>query len=51
MGMYPVYLLFDDWCAAAGSVVLLRQVLLEHALAEVWVVPGNFLAFNPGLGV
>jgi hypothetical protein len=46
--MDPFHMLFNPYCAAAGSIVPLREMLLQHAAAEIWVIPGDFLALSPG---
>ena len=38
----------DGIKTAAGCVVALIQVFLQHALAEFWVVPGQVIRFCPG---
>ena len=47
--MNPIHMLFDDGRTAAGSIVFLGKMLLEHTAAEIRIVPGDFLAFGPGL--
>ena len=39
----------DTLQAAAGQVVLLAQMLLQHPPAEAGLVPGDLLALAPGL--
>jgi hypothetical protein len=43
-------MLFQGRRAAAGGVVALGEVLLEHPAAESGVVPGDFFALGPGTG-
>src|SRR5690606_25337062 len=37
----------DDTSAAGGRVVGLREMLLEHTLAEAGLVPGDVIALGP----
>ncbi len=46
----PFDLPVDDLAAAAGRIVILRQVLLEHPPAEVGIVPRDVVALAPGRG-
>ena len=45
--MDPLDMLVDDREAAAGRVMCLREVLLQHTLAEARLVPGDVISLLP----
>jgi hypothetical protein len=49
--MNPCNMLVDGFRAATGAVMLLGKVLQEHALAEIGIIPGDIVAFRPGIGI
>jgi hypothetical protein len=48
--MHPGYMLVDARETPAGGVMRLREVFLEHALAETWLIPGYVIPLLPGFG-
>ena len=48
--MNPLYMRVDRSGAAAGGVMLLGEVLVQHAFAECRIMPGDLLAFGPWFG-
>jgi hypothetical protein len=46
----PVDMAIDGFEAAAGSVVLLRQMFVQHPRAESRFVPGDVVPLRPGYG-
>ena len=47
--VYPLNLRVNEFPAAACGVVRLRQVLEEHSVTELGLVPGYVVALHPGL--
>ena len=45
--MNPLDLPINNLEASAGSIVLLREMLLEHSLAEAGIVPREVITFGP----
>jgi hypothetical protein len=43
----PPDVFIDNLKATTGSVVLLRQMLIEHASAKVWVIPRDLFPLSP----
>ena len=46
----PPYMTIDDLEAAAGSIVLLRQMLLQHPPAEARITPRDLFSLCPRSG-
>ena len=49
--VYPHDMVVDGLETAAGGIMLLRKMLLQHSFTEIRVIPGDIVAFGPGLGV
>jgi hypothetical protein len=48
--MNPPDVIVNDLESAAGSVIFLGQVLLEHSSTKVRIIPRDLLSFAPRLG-
>jgi hypothetical protein len=46
--MDPLDMSVDGRKAAAGGVMCLREMLLQHALAETCFIPGDVIPLLPG---